>query len=122
MQRRVPPTNLVGIAGQLVSNPRAVIDAGAPCAEFFMANNQSFRNSKGEKKEKSCYITVVTWGILAKDCLGRLSQKSAVYVEGELESAPKAQGGKIRVRARTVEFLDKDREEEEDADWTSTVC
>jgi len=86
-----------------------------------MANNQTFRNSKGEKKEKSCYVTVVTWGILAKDCLDRLAQKSAVYVEGELESSSKAHGGKIRVRARTVEFLDRDGGEE-DADWNSTVC
>jgi len=108
MDRRIPPTNLVVLAGQLVTDPRKInhID-GIECTEFLLANNQTFKTSDQVRREKSCYVSVVTWGILARDCLNFLSRKSAVYLEGELESAPKAQGGKISVRASRVEFLDK---------------
>lgn len=72
-----------------------------------MANNQTFRTTDKQKREKSCFVSVVTWGVLARDCLKFLTRKSAVYVEGELESAPKSKGGKVSIRATKVEFLDK---------------
>ena len=121
MDRRVPPTNLVVIAGQLVTDPRKLTHDGTPCTEFLIANNQTFRTTQGERREKSCFISVVTWGVLAKDCLNFLSRKSAVHVEGELESASRSQGGKISIRATKVEFLDKGTVREvNDADWNST--
>jgi single-strand DNA-binding protein len=108
MDRRIPPANLVVIAGQLVTDPQRLSnDNGIPCTEFLMANNQTFRTSSNERREKSCFVSVVTWGVLARDCLNFLSRKSAVYVEGELESAPKSKGGKVSIRATKVEFLDK---------------
>lgn len=121
MDRRIPPTNLVVIAGQLVTDPRKLTHDGTPCTEFLIANNQTFRTTQGERREKSCFISIVTWGVLAKDCLNFLSRKSAVYIEGELESASRAQGGKISIRATKVEFLDKGTVREvDDADWNST--
>ena len=121
MDRRVPPTNLVVIAGQLVTDPRKLTHDGTPCTEFLIANNQTFRTTQGERREKSCFISVVTWGVLANDCLNFLSRKSAVYIEGELESASRSQGGKISIRATKVEFLDKGTVREvDDADWNST--
>lgn len=121
MDRRVPPTNLVVIAGQLVTDPRKLTHDGTSCTEFLIANNQTFRTTQGERREKSCFISIVTWGVLAKDCLNFLSRKSAVYIEGELESASRAHGGKISIRATKVEFLDKGTVREvDDADWNST--
>jgi len=107
MDRRVPPTNIVVIAGQLVTEPCKVTVEGIPCTEFLIANNQIFKTAGGNRREKSCFISVVTWGVLATDCLNFLSKKSAVSVEGELESASRAHGGKINIRAAKVEFLDK---------------
>ena len=107
MDRRVPPTNIVVIAGQLVTDPCKMTSDGTPCTEFLVANNKTFKTAQGERQEKSCFVSVVTWGILARDCLNFLSRKSAVCVEGELESASRSHGGKVSIRATKVEFLDK---------------
>ena len=107
MERRVPPTNLVVMGGKLVTDPQRRHSDGTSCTEFLMANNRPFRTTTGERREKSCFVSVITWGVLADDCLNYLSRKSAVCVEGELESATQAQGGKISIRATKVEFLDK---------------
>jgi len=120
MDRRIPPTNVVIIAGQLVTDPQKMTFEGTPCTEFLVANNQNFKTANGERREKSCFISVVTWGVLARDCLNFLSRKSAVCVEGELESASRSQGGKISIRATKVEFLDKGTVREVNhADWNS---
>jgi len=107
LDRRTPPTNVVIIAGQLVTDPKKLTFEGTPCTEFLVANNQTFKTSSGERREKSCFVSVVTWGVLARDCLNFLSRKSSVCVEGELESASRSQGGKVSIRATKVEFLDK---------------
>lgn len=121
MDRRIPPTNITVIGGQLVTDPRRKTTDGTPCTEFLLANNQTFRTTEGERREKSCFVSIVTWGLLAVDCLNSLSRKSAVIVEGELESAPRSQGGKVSIRATKVEFLDKGSVGEVDhADWDST--
>jgi len=124
MERRVPPTNIVVIAGQLVTDPQKTIDDnGMSCTEFLMANNRTFKTSHNERREKSCFVSVVTWGSLAEDCLNYLSRKSAVSVEGELESAPRSKGGKVSIRATKVEFLDKGTVREVDhANRDSSGC
>lgn len=122
MDRRIPPTNVVVIAGQLVTDPQKMTFEGTPCTEFLVANNHNFKTTNGERREKSCFISVVTWGVLARDCLNFLSRKSAVCVEGELESASRSQGGKISIRATKVEFLDKGTVREVDnADRNSPI-
>lgn len=122
MDRRIPPTNIIVIAGQLVTDPCKMTFDGTPCTEFLIANNQTFKTAQGDRHEKSCFISVVTWGILARDCLNFLSRKSAVCIEGELESASRSQGGKISIRATKVEFLDKGTVREVDhADRNSPI-
>jgi len=124
MDRRIPPANTVIIAGQLVTDPRRRLnDNGVSCAEFLMASNRTFKTASNERREKSCFVSVVAWGVLADDCLSSLSRKSAVYVEGELESAPKSQGGKVSIRATRIEFLDRNAvRRDEHADRNRSEC
>ena len=110
MDLKVPPTNFVGIAGQVVSPPHFYERNGKDVCEFVIANNRSYKTRGGEYREKSCFIPIITWGRLAKDCHDCLETNSPVYVEGHLETpivGPEERRGKPRIKASEVQFLEK---------------
>lgn len=108
MSKKTPQINNVSMTGQLVSNPR-IINSGqhVKYIEFLVACNKRFKTLSGEAREKSVFISVRAWGRLGDDCLSRLCRLSTIYLEGELESAPKEYGGKINIRANKIDFLDE---------------
>jgi len=102
--------NRVLLIGNLTKDPELrYTPSGAPVANLRLAVNSQYKDQAGNRKEETCFVTVVTWGRQAETCQQYLKKGRAVFVEGRLISRSWEVEGKTRstmeVRADRVQFL-----------------
>lgn len=84
--------------------------SGAAVANMTVATTQNWKNSQGEKQEKTEFSRVVVWGKQAENCNQYLSKGKKVLVEGKLDtrSWEDSEGKKrytTEIKADNVTFL-----------------
>jgi len=102
--------NRVLLIGNLTKDPELrYTPSGTPVANLRMAVNSSFKSQSGERKEETCFVTIVVWSKQAEICQQYLKKGRSVYVEGRLIYRSWEAEGKTRstmeVRADRVQFL-----------------
>ena len=77
--------NRVQLIGNLGSKPEVKsTESGKKLAQFSIATNESYRNSKGEKVTETQWHRVVAWGKLADIAEKYLDKGKEVAIEGKL--------------------------------------
>jgi len=103
--------NQVFLIGNLVRDPELrYVPNGDAVANLRIAVNRVYNTRDGEKKEETCFVTVVVWRKQAEACGEYLSKGSPVFVEGRLQyrSWETNEGEKrnvLEVVASRVQFL-----------------
>jgi single-strand DNA-binding protein len=98
------------LIGNLTKDPELrYTPSGTPVANLRLAINSSFKDQAGQRKEETCFITIVVWSRQAEVCNQYLKKGRSVFVEGRLISRSWEVEGKTRsvmeVRADRVQFL-----------------
>ena len=79
--------NRVFLIGNLVRDPELrYVPSGDAVANLRIAVNRVYNTREGEKKEETCFVTVVVWRKQAEACGEYLSKGSPVFIEGRLQS------------------------------------
>jgi len=82
---------------------------GPSSGRLRLAVNSQFKSQSGERKEETCFVTVVVWARQAETCNQYLKKGRPVLVEGRLISRSWEAEGKTRtameVRADRVQFM-----------------
>lgn len=102
--------NRVLLIGNLTRDPELrYTPSGTPVANLRLAVNSTFKDQAGQRKEETCYVTIVVWSRQAELCQQYLKKGRAVFVEGRLIYRSWEAEGKTRstmeVRADRVQFL-----------------
>ena len=102
--------NRVLLIGNLTKDPELrYTPSGTPVANLRLAVNSSFKDQSGQRKEETCFITVVVWARQGEICHQYLKKGRAIFVEGRLIYRSWEAEGKTRsimeVRADRVQFL-----------------
>lgn len=102
--------NRVLLIGNLTKDPELrYTPSGTPVASLRLAVNSTFKDQAGQKKEETCFITVVVWSRQAELCNQYLKKGRAIFVEGRLIYRTWEAEGKTRsimeVKADRVQFL-----------------
>ena len=102
--------NRVLLIGNLTKDPELrYTPAGTPVANLRLAVNSTFKDQSGQRKEETCYVTIVVWSKQAELCNQYLKKGRAVCIEGRLIYRSWEAEGKTRstmeVRADRVQFL-----------------
>lgn len=102
--------NRVFLIGNLTKDPELrYTPGGAAVANLRLAVNSTWKDQQGQRKEETCFITVVVWGKQAEACQQYLKKGRPIFVEGRLLYRSWEQEGKTRstieVRADRVQFL-----------------
>lgn len=102
--------NRILLIGNLTKDPELrYTPSGTPVANLRMAVNSSFKSQSGERKEETCFVTVVVWSRQAELCNQYLKKGRSIFVEGRLIFRSWEAEGKTRstmeVRADRVQFL-----------------
>ncbi len=104
------------LMGNLTRDPELrYTPGGTAVANLRLAVNSSFKDQAGQRKEETCFLTVVVWSKQAESCNQYLKKGRPVFVEGRLIYRSWEQEGKTRstleVRADRVQFLGQPRAE-----------
>ena len=102
--------NRVLLIGNLTKDPELrYIPSGTPVANLRLAVNSNYKDQSGQRKEETCFVTVVVWSKQAELCHQYLKKGRSVFVEGRLLYRTWEAEGKTRstmeVRADRVQFL-----------------
>ena len=102
--------NRVLLIGNLTKDPELrYTPSGTPVANLRLAVNSSFKDQAGQRKEETCFVTIVVWSRQAENCNQYLKKGRSIFVEGRLVSRSWESEGKTRstmeVRADRVQFL-----------------
>ena len=102
--------NRVLLIGNLTKDPELrYTPSGTPVANLRLAVNSSFKSQSGERKEETCYVTIVVWSKQAELCQQYLKKGRSIFIEGRLIYRSWEAEGKTRstmeVRADRVQFL-----------------
>ena len=102
--------NRVLLIGNLTKDPELrYTPSGTPVASLRLAVNSSFKDQAGQRKEETCFVTVVVWSRQAETCHQYLKKGRPVFIEGRLIYRSWEAEGKTRstmeVRADRVQFL-----------------
>lgn len=102
--------NRVLLIGNLTKDPELrYTPSGTPVANLRLAVNSTFKDQAGQKKEETCFVTIVVWNKQAEICNQYLKKGRPVFIEGRLIYRSWEQEGKTRstmeVRADRVQFL-----------------
>ena len=102
--------NRVLLIGNLTKDPELrYIPSGTPVANLRLAVNSAFKDQSGQRKEETCFVTVVVWSRQAEICQQYLKKGRSIFVEGRLVYRSwEAEGQKrstMEVRADRVQFL-----------------
>ena len=120
----LPIFNRVLLIGNLTKDPELrYTPSGTPVANLRLAVNSSFKDQSGQRKEETCFVTIVVWSKQAETCNQYLKKGRSVFIEGRLIYRSWEQDGKTRstleVRADRVQFLGGPRREEASAGGVS---
>ena len=110
------------LIGNLGSDPEQRETGNGEVTNFPVAVNERWKDSEGERQEKTIWYRVSAWGKLGEICAKHLHKGRKVYIEGTMV-ADRASGGPnawIReddtpaatfdLRAESIEFLDSANE------------
>lgn len=102
--------NRVLLIGNLTKDPELrYTPSGTPVANLRLAVNSTFKDQSGQRKEETCFVTVVVWSRQAEICNQYLKKGRSVFIEGRLLYRSWEADGKTRstmeVRADRVQFL-----------------
>ena len=79
--------NKVILIGRLGKDPEVkYTPSGTAVADLRMAVNRNYSTQSGEKREETCFLTVVVWGKQAESCGEYLDKGSQIFVEGRLQT------------------------------------
>jgi single-strand DNA-binding protein len=79
--------NKVFLLGNLVRPPELrYTPTGTAVADLRLAVNRNYTTQGGEKREDTCFLTVVVWGKQAETCGEYLDKGSPIMVEGRLQT------------------------------------
>ena len=79
--------NSVRLIGHLGGNPDVKsFDSGKKMARLSLATNESYKDHKGEKVEKTCWHNLVIWGKTAEFAEKYLEKGKEIAIEGRLTS------------------------------------
>ncbi len=79
--------NKVFLIGNLVRAPELrYTPTGTAVADMRLAVNRNYTTQSGEKRDETCFLTVVVWGKQAETCGEYLDKGSPVMVEGRLQT------------------------------------
>jgi len=79
--------NRVFLIGNLTRTPELrYTPSGTAVADLRLAVNRNYSTQSGEKREETCFLTVVVWGKQAESCGEYLDKGSQVFVEGRLQT------------------------------------
>lgn len=102
--------NKVFLIGNLTRPPELrYTPSGTAVANLRLAVNSSFKGQDGQRKEETCFVTIVVWSKQAELCNQYLKKGRLIFVEGRLIYRQWEAEGKTRstmeVRADRVQFL-----------------
>ena len=102
--------NRVLLIGNLTKDPELrYTPGGTPVANLRLAVNSSFKDQAGQRKEETCFVTVVVWSRQAETCNQYLKKGRPVFVEGRLMyrswEAERKTRSTMEVRGDLVQFL-----------------
>ncbi|MBI3011108.1 MAG: single-stranded DNA-binding protein [Candidatus Omnitrophica bacterium] len=102
--------NRVLLIGNLTKDPELrYTPSGTPVANLRLAVNSMFKDQAGQRKEETCFVTIVVWSRQAEICNQYLKKGRSVFIEGRLIYRSWEAEGKTRstmeVRADRVQFL-----------------
>src|SRR2546429_1522900 len=60
--------------------------SGTAVADLRLAVNRAYTTQGGEKRDETCFLTVVVWGKQAESCGEYLDKGSPILVEGRLQT------------------------------------
>jgi single-strand DNA-binding protein len=107
--------NKVFLIGNLTKPPELrYTPSGTAVADLRLAVNRNYTTQGGEKREETCFLTIVVWGKQAETCGEYLDKGSPILVEGRLQTREweAKDGGKrtvIEVVAERVQFMGRGR-------------
>src|SRR2546428_5168017 len=107
--------NRVFLIGNLTKPPELrYTPSGTAVADLRLAVNRNYTTQGGEKREETCFLTVVVWGKQAESCGEYLDKGSPILVEGRLQTreSEAKDGGKrtvIEVVAEPVQVIGRAR-------------
>jgi single-strand DNA-binding protein len=77
--------NSVRLLGRLGEEPKVRnLESGKKVANFSLATNEIYRNSRGEKQEETTWHRLVAWGKQAEIAENYLKKGSEITIEGKL--------------------------------------
>ena len=103
--------NKVFLIGNLTKPPELrYTPSGTAVADVRLAVNRNYTTQSGEKREDTCFLTVVVWGKQAEACGEYLDKGSPILVEGRLQTREwEGKDGQkrtvIEVVAERVQFM-----------------
>lgn len=79
--------NKAMIVGRLTRNPESrTTPSGQMVCSFSVATSRTWKNTNGEKQEKTNFHNIITWGKLAELCQTYLIKGQLVFIEGRIET------------------------------------
>lgn len=102
--------NRVLLIGNLTRDPELrYTPSGTAVANLRLAVNSTWKDQAGQRKEETCFVTIVVWGRQAESCNQYLKKGRSICVEGRLIYRSWEAEGKTRstmeIRADRVQFL-----------------
>ena len=107
--------NKVFLIGNLTRAPELrYTPSGTAVSDLRLAVNRSYTTQGGEKREETCFLTVVVWGKQAESAGQYLDKGSPVLVEGRLQTRDwETKDGQkrnvVEVVAERLQFLGRGR-------------
>jgi single-strand DNA-binding protein len=108
--------NKVLLIGNLTRPPELrYTPSGTAVADLRLAVNRSFQTQAGERRDETCFLTVVVWGKQAESCSEYLDKGSQIFVDGRLQTRDwEGKDGQKRsateVVAERVQFMSRTKE------------
>lgn len=79
--------NKVILIGRLGKDPELkYTPSGTPVAKFSLATDSSYKDSSGDKQQRTEWHNIVAWNKLAEICGQYLTKGKQVYIEGRIQS------------------------------------
>ena len=113
--RLMASLNKVFLIGNLTRPPELrYTPSGTAVADLRLAVNRNYTTQGGEKREETCFLTVVVWGKQAESCGEYLDKGSPIMVEGRLQTRDwETKDGQkrnvVEVVAERVQFMGREQ-------------
>jgi single-strand DNA-binding protein len=79
--------NKVLLIGNLTRPPELrYTPSGTAVADLRLAVNRNYTTQGGDRREETCFLTVVVWGKQAESCQTYLEKGSPIFVDGRLQT------------------------------------